>query len=355
MKHPFIGGIDDDCKVLLIENGYGIAIEHPTIEITGVPERGRNNSSFKNITREYLDNTYGKVESKEHAEFIVELCRIHGIPTIYSSKPSEAKSFEVNKGYISLHSIGINELNVSSQKLITIPLPPKQIQTATSEEEFEMQQIMKNNGDNLVLGCEEVKKEKLFAGVARIGNGKYRSRNGGKKIKCYKVWEGMITRCYVESSQHYQRYGGRGVYVCDEWLNYQNFAEWYLNQKNNSKSNFQIDKDLKVIGNKVYSPEACEIVPSRVNSLLISTNSRRGDLPVGVHALKDKFKASCRDEFGSKVHLGTFKTQTEAFSAYKNFKKGVIVCIANDELKKGNISSDVHRSLVLMEINPFPE
>ena len=112
-----------------------------------------------NITREYLANTYGKVESKEHAEFIVELCRIHGIPIIYSSKPSEAKSFEVNKGYISLHSIGINELNVSSQKLITIPLPPKQIQTATSKEEFEMQQIMKNNGDNLVLGCEDSKYE----------------------------------------------------------------------------------------------------------------------------------------------------------------------------------------------------
>jgi len=112
-----------------------------------------------NITHECLNNTYGKVECKEHAEFIVELCRIHGIPTIYSSKPSEAKSFEVNKGYISLHSIGINELNVSSQKLITIPLPPKQIQTATSEEEFEMQQIMKNNGDNLILGCEDSKCE----------------------------------------------------------------------------------------------------------------------------------------------------------------------------------------------------
>ena len=124
--------------------------------------------SDKNITQEYLSNTYGKVESKEHAEFIVELCIVNGIPIIYSSNTSEAKSFEVNKGYISLYSLGINELNVNSQKLITIPLPPKQIQTATSEEEFEMQQIMKNNGDNLVLGWSELKFEGWQIGRAHV-------------------------------------------------------------------------------------------------------------------------------------------------------------------------------------------
>lgn len=281
------------------------------------------------ITREYLQNTYGEVESKEHADFIIELAKNTDLDIGTYSEKRDSHFYTDNDyiGFTDSEALASN----GGEKKITIPMPPKEVEDV------------------------DANREKLFAGVARIGDGKRRSRNGGKKIKCYKVWEGMITRCYVESSQHYQRYGGRGVYVCDEWLNYQNFADWYLSQKNNSKPNFQIDKDLKIIGNKVYSPETCEIVPSRVNSLLISTNSRRGDLPVGVHALKDKFKASCRDEFGSKVHLGTFKTQTEAFSAYKNFKKGVVVCIANDELKKGNISYDVHQSLVLMEINPFPE
>ena len=322
IKYPYIGDCSGIARVLFTGERAGISID------SRHHSNGWIEGNFKNITREYLANTYGKVESKEHAEFIVELASDAGF-FIACDYSASINFFCTNDE--SLIFCRAEQNAKRERKQITIPMPPKEVEVGDTDS------------------------EKLFAGVAGIGDGKHRSRNGGKKIKCYKVWEGMITRCYVESSQHYQRYGGRGVYVCDEWLNYQNFAGWYLSQKNNSKSNFQIDKDLKIIGNKVYSPETCEIVPSRVNSLLISTNSRRGDLPVGVHALKDKFKASCRDEFGSKVHLGTFKTQTEAFSAYKNFKKGVVVCIANDELKKGNISYDVHRSLVLMEINPFPE
>lgn len=156
MKYPFIGGIDDGCKVLLIKSGYGIAIEHPTVEITGVPEYGWDNRSFKNITGEYLANTYGKVESKEHAEFIIELGSsfpnwtglVEEYPCWFCFDKDELFFFEKKRGASCL-----------DERLITIPLPPKQIQTATSEEEFEMQQIMKNNGDNLVLGCEESKRE----------------------------------------------------------------------------------------------------------------------------------------------------------------------------------------------------
>ena len=165
MKYPYIGQLTNKAGFVALFAGSGFAcnLSNPEEAWSDAPLNDFvsdwHEDAFKNITREYLANTYGKVASKEHAEFIFELCRVNGIPAIYSSKPSEAKSFEVNKGYISLHSIGINELNVSSQKLITIPLPPKQIQTATSEEEFEMRQIMKNNGDNLILGCEDSKCE----------------------------------------------------------------------------------------------------------------------------------------------------------------------------------------------------
>lgn len=228
--------------------------------------------------------------------------------------------------------------------------------TNTPEEDFEMNQVAKNNGDNLIFGVDDkCKVGNLFAGVATIGKGKYRSRSGGKKLRSYKVWEGMITRCYVEHNKSYPRYGGRGVRVCDYWLNYQNFAEWYANQEKSNNKEFEIDKDLTVIGNKLYAPEFCELIPSRVNSLLIATNSNRGLLPVGVHSLKDKFKASCRDEFGSKIHLGTFSTANEAFSVYKNFKKGVIVTVANEEYKKGNINDLIYRNLISFDILPFPE
>jgi len=143
--------------VLLIESGYGIAIEHPTIEITGVPERGWDNRSFKNITGEYLANTYGKVESKEHAEFIIDLCKVNGIDFL-DDYEGGVMWFNCKCGLLDFY-IDKNTASNDGEKLITIPLPPKQIQTSTSEEEFEMQQIMKNNGDNLVLGCEDSKCE----------------------------------------------------------------------------------------------------------------------------------------------------------------------------------------------------
>lgn len=116
-------------------------------------------SQCKNITQEYLSNTYGKVESKEHAEFIVELAKANGFDVVGST--SKAKSFEFSgDSALALYEIPTDIFaNNEESRLITIPLPPKQIQTATSEEEFEMQQIMKNNGDNLVLGCEESKCE----------------------------------------------------------------------------------------------------------------------------------------------------------------------------------------------------
>ena len=113
-----------------------------------------------NITPEYLANTYGKVASKEHAEFIVELAEANNLTLVWGDPDSPVKSFKFRGDKLRLFELETNELSdINGAKLITIPLPPKQIQTATSEEEFEMQQIMKNNGDNLVLGCEDSKCE----------------------------------------------------------------------------------------------------------------------------------------------------------------------------------------------------
>jgi len=112
-----------------------------------------------NITPEYLANTYGKVESKEHAEFIVDLGDINNLSSRTGYTEEHPSWFCFNDDDELFFFDNESDANDNGEKLITIPLPPKQIQTATSEEEFEMQQIMKNNGDNLVLGCEDSKRE----------------------------------------------------------------------------------------------------------------------------------------------------------------------------------------------------
>ncbi|ANY29567.1 hypothetical protein BOX08_gp02 [Pseudoalteromonas phage BS5] len=370
-QYPYIGKSETNNIVLFTDEKTGFAIKNIIFK-SGSFRGGWSETAFTNITQEYLSNTWGVVESKEHAEFIIDLAELHGFKT-KPYKTSGTGIFMISGGELYFYSSNAMALR-NDCKQITIPLPPK------AKEEVKSYKFIGKTGEisiNLPVTpkhfdcrcnkcggiccagfCDtnnELCKINTFAGVATIGKGKHKSRYGGNKTKAYKVWEGMITRCYVKGSAHYSRYGGRGVVVCDEWLDYQNFADWYFEQKNNSKSGFQIDKDLKVAGCKVYSPNTCEIIPSRVNSLLISTNSSRGDLPVGVHSLKNKFKASCRDEMGSKVHLGTFNSKTEAFSAYKNFKKGVVVTVANNEFDKGNISKRIYENLIRMEITPFPE
>ncbi len=51
-----------------------------------------------------------------------------------------------------------------------------------------------------------------------LQNGMQRS-HGMAKTPLYRVWNGMKQRCHNPNQSHYERYGGRGIYVCDEWRN----------------------------------------------------------------------------------------------------------------------------------------
>ncbi len=46
-----------------------------------------------------------------------------------------------------------------------------------------------------------------------------KTTHGMSDTPLYVVWQGMINRCHNENQPHYPRYGGRGIYVCDEWRN----------------------------------------------------------------------------------------------------------------------------------------
>lgn len=41
----------------------------------------------------------------------------------------------------------------------------------------------------------------------------------------YRTWCKMKTRCYNSNENNYERYGGRGIRVCEEWKN--SYQEWY--------------------------------------------------------------------------------------------------------------------------------
>lgn len=71
--------------------------------------------------------------------------------------------------------------------------------------------------------------------------------------RLYNTWQNMKRRCYDKKSQYYQDYGGRGITICDEWLNdNKTFFEWALN--NGYQDDLTIDR-IDVDGN--YEPSNC--------------------------------------------------------------------------------------------------
>lgn len=92
-----------------------------------------------------------------------------------------------------------------------------------------------------------------------------------EKHRLYRIWDGMISRCYRQSATNYANYGGRGIRVCDRWLEregrtrkkgFLNFVEDMglppddrkeLSSKN-KRSFWSLDR---IDNNKGYSPENC--------------------------------------------------------------------------------------------------
>lgn len=168
-------------------------------------------------------------------------------------------------------------------------------------------------------------------GVGYIGEGIYRSSEGGTHTKIYLTWKNMLNRCYSNKT-HLNSPTYEDCFVVDEWLNFQNFAQWYEeNYYEVYNENMALDKDILYKGNRIYSPETCVFVPQKINNLLVKSNNLRGELPIGVcNYNDDKFISYCSDGNGNCVCLGIFETSLEAFQSYKIYKESIIKMIADE-------------------------
>lgn len=118
-------------------------------------------------------------------------------------------------------------------------------------------------GENLRKGasrsCGCFRKDEMSA-----RNSTHRSTN----TKLYGVWGSMKARCYNKSVKYYCRYGGRGISVCDEWLNdFESFHDWSV--ASGYKDGLSIDRINNDAG---YSPENCRWVDCSVQANNRSSN-----------------------------------------------------------------------------------
>jgi len=184
--------------------------------------------------------------------------------------------------------------------------------------------------------------KRTASGVGYIGHGKYKPSKGRVYSKAYKVWTDMLHRVYSEKALGKDK-SYVGCSVCEEWHNFQNFAEWYYQQPNAESSGFHLDKDLIKWGNKVYCPEACSLVPEAVNSILTGSPSCKKDLPRGVYKKGNKYGAGISVK-KKREHLGTYDTIEEARSVYEEAKRDHIKRVVDEH--KDVLDPRVYENLI---------
>ena len=171
-------------------------------------------------------------------------------------------------------------------------------------------------------------------GVGITGT-KYQPKINGVNTKEYELWTGMLKRCYSDTCQKkHPTY--IGCEVSNNFLYYEYFYEWCRKQVgfgNDGNGNlFHLDKDLLIRGNKVYSESTCVFLPQEINSLLVKCTASRGKHLIGVcwHKRDKAFVAQVHKNKGMSEHLGYFKTELEAFNAYKQAKESFVKEQANN-------------------------
>lgn len=90
---------------------------------------------------------------------------------------------------------------------------------------------------------------------------KIRKTHGYSRTPLYVRWTGIKQRCLNENHTSYDRYGGKGINICEEWLDYEVFKEWA--ERNWYKPEFELDR---IDNSKGYCPENCRWVSKGVNA-----------------------------------------------------------------------------------------
>lgn len=136
----------------------------------------------------------------------------------------------------------------------------------------------------------------------------------------------MLRRCYSEDFLS-KAPTYKGCSVCDDWLYFSNFKSWMETQDWQGKD---LDKDLRIRGNKVYGPEACLFISREVNSFINESRSRTGKFPLGVHQHTKNLNYIAGISLGNgSTHLGSFSTPEDAHQAWKEAKNKLAIELAS--------------------------
>lgn len=138
------------------------------------------------------------------------------------------------------------------------------------------------------------------------------------------IWSSIVRRTNKEGSYQKQN----PTYTCSEnnFQSYQDFASWCQTKEDYWKIDdngrwWQLDKDLLIRGNKIYSPSTCIFVPQAVNTCYSNVEPDEGGLQgVRLDIKTQKYVARCCVEGSTSRHIAYYITAQDAHRAWQEAK-----------------------------------
>lgn len=140
--------------------------------------------------------------------------------------------------------------------------------------------------------------------------------HGDSHTRLYKIYKGMLNRCYLPSMSRYESYGGRGIGVCAEWRSsYESFRAWALGKGyDDSLTIERIDVDGD------YEPSNCEWIPSTLQARNKQTVKNTSSRYIGVCHCRQTGKWLSYIKIDRVMkNLGRYDTELDAAIARDNY------------------------------------
>lgn len=138
-------------------------------------------------------------------------------------------------------------------------------------------------------------------------------RHGKSKTSIYDIWHGMKQRCINPNNKDYEKYGGRGITVCDRWFN--SFENFYTDMGDKPFKGAQLDRKEN---DKGYYKDNCRWVTSKQNNNNRRNPKGRKLTPIQIKEMRGIYPLLNMRELSEKYNIA--QTTVQKIIRYKIWK-----------------------------------
>lgn len=133
-----------------------------------------------------------------------------------------------------------------------------------------------------------------------------------KSHKFYDTWHNIKSRCYNINNKDYKNYGGRGITICDEWLDIKNFTKW-TDMTYPHIEGYTLDR---IDNSKGYSPNNCRWADAitQAHNKRMPKNNTSGYVGITLNKVTGKWCASVGTG-NEDIRLGSYVNKEDAVKA----------------------------------------